>query len=240
MVTIYAASPSVVAGERYVWNGWTGAGTGSYSGTQNNTTLVTMNAPITETASWTHQYQISTSSNFGFVSPTSNSWINAGSPVTIYAVSPAATAGEQYLWNGWTGSGSGSYTGTSNNSALVTMNAPITESASWTHQYQITFAVALSDSGTITPSGSNVWENSGPLGLGLSPSSGYTFSQWTSSTGSITFSNQNVASTTAEVNGPGTITANLVLVPRPPLRSQLQRQPAHLLQHRHQLQRRYL
>ena len=60
-VTISAAAPSVVTGERYVWNGWTGSGSVSYTGNDNPATLaVTMNGPVTETASWTHQYLVRT------------------------------------------------------------------------------------------------------------------------------------------------------------------------------------
>ena len=122
-----------------------------------------MNAAITESASWTHQYQLTISSNFGSISPASGSWINAGAPVTIYAVSPATGSGEQYVWNGWTGSGSGSYAGTGNNSALVTMNAPISESASWTHQWRVTFQLSglSSDaSGTVLTVGSSSYTSS--------------------------------------------------------------------------------
>jgi hypothetical protein len=54
-------------------------------------------------------------------------WINASQQFTITA-SPNAAQG--YLFNGWTGTGTGSYTG-SQQTATVTMNAPITETGNF-------------------------------------------------------------------------------------------------------------
>ena len=138
--TISATAPSVSPGEQYVWNGWAGSGTISYTGTDNPaTSAVTMNSPVTETASWTHQFRLSMATNFGSTSPVvGDVWYNAGSVVTISATSPAVVAGEQYVWNGWAGSGTISYTGTDNPAtSAVTMNSPVTETASWTHQYLV-------------------------------------------------------------------------------------------------------
>ncbi len=105
----------------------------------------------TGAATYRTQYQVTMAGNFGSVSPATGNWYNAGSSVTVYAVSPSVGAGERYVWNGWTGSGSGSYTGTGNNTNLVTMNGPVTETASWTHQYQVTF----SQTGVDSSAGSN-------------------------------------------------------------------------------------
>ena len=182
-VTIFAVSPSVVSGEQYVWNGWSGSGTGYYSGAGNNSALVTMSAPITETASWTHQYQLTMATNFGSTSPAAGtSWVNAGSSVTIFAVSPSVVSGEQYVWNGWSGSGTGYYSGAGNNSALVTMSAPITETASWTHQYQLTVSSSYG-----SPTGQG-WYNAGSSAsfAVTTPASGgtgtqYAFTTWTGS-----------------------------------------------------------
>jgi hypothetical protein len=211
-VTIQATAPSAGAGERYVWVGWTGIGTGSYTGTNNPANnAVTMNSAITETATWTRQYQLTMATNFGTVSPASGGWYNAGSTVTIQATAPSAGAGERYVWVGWTGVGTGSYTGTNNpaNNA-VTMNSAITETATWTHQYQVSFAVTPSGDGSTTPSGSNLWENAGSLAITATANSGYKFSSWSSDTPSITFGSQ-TSSTTATISGTGTITATFVV-----------------------------
>ncbi|NVM22613.1 MAG: carboxypeptidase regulatory-like domain-containing protein, partial [Desulfobacterales bacterium] len=138
IVTISATPPSTIDGERYVWNGWTGTGIIAYTGADNPASI-TLNSPITETASWTHEYYLTTSTNFGSVSPTSN-WFKAGSVVEISATPPSVVTGEQYVWNGWSGTGSGSYSGTDNPSSVI-MNAPITEIASWTHQFYLEIEV---------------------------------------------------------------------------------------------------
>ncbi len=76
------------------------------------------------------------------------------------------------------------------------------------HQYQVTFAVSPSGSGSTSPAGANVWEAASSLGISATANSFYVFSNWTSSTGSITFSNATSASTTATISGSGVITGN--------------------------------
>jgi len=91
--------------------------------------------PLTGTASATtiifafqHQYYLTmkvSSSTGGSVTP-SNGWNNAGVTVTI-----KATAKTGHIFKSWTGSGTGSYTGTSA-SHTITINAAITETANFT------------------------------------------------------------------------------------------------------------
>jgi len=73
-----------------------------------------------------HQYRLTMiASGPGTVTPASK-WVNAGAVVTI-----TATPNSGYLFNSWTGTGTGSYTGTSA-SHTITMNGTITESANFT------------------------------------------------------------------------------------------------------------
>ncbi len=133
-LSISATSPSTVPGERYVWNGWTGTGSGSYTG-GDNPVSITMNAPINEAASWTHQYRLTMAANYGTTTPSvGEHWYNAGAAVEINATAPDPPIDERYVWEGWIGTGTGSYTGP-NNPGTITMNAPITETATWTHQF---------------------------------------------------------------------------------------------------------
>jgi hypothetical protein len=190
-VSISASAPALVypAGqEQYVWNGWTGSGTISYSGKANPSSVI-MNSPITETASWTHQYYLTMSTNFGTVSPGSG-WQDAGSVLNISATAPGLVYSadkERYVWNGWTGTGSGNYTGRDNPATnKVTMNAPITETASWTHQYYLTVGTnpaGLSPQPVVTPPGSalsgGAWYNNGTdVSLTAPPVTGYIFVYW--------------------------------------------------------------
>jgi hypothetical protein len=210
-VTITATAPSTITGERYLFTSWTGSGSGSHSGSgEPITNVVTMNGPITETASWTHQYQLTMATNFGTTDPVTGSWYSAGVKVTLTATHPTASNGEQYVFTSWTGSGTGGHNGNVNPATnAVTMNGPITETASWNHQYQVSFAVSPSVGGTTSPSGL-VWENAGALPIVATPYSGYGFYSWGSDTASITFDAQ-TASTTAVLSGPGTITATFTV-----------------------------
>ena len=118
--TIATTSPQNGAtGVRYVWMNWTGGGAISH------TVAPTTNK--TYTANFRTQYYLTmTHGTGGTVRPTSG-WRNSGSVVSISAV-PATG----YSFGNWTGSGNGSYSGT-NNPASITIGAPITETATFTH-----------------------------------------------------------------------------------------------------------
>src|SRR5665811_1885321 len=73
-VVSIAAFATNSSGERFLWVGWTGSGTISYSGVVNEAS-VTMNSAVSETASWTHQYYLAMSANFGTTSSVSG-WYN--------------------------------------------------------------------------------------------------------------------------------------------------------------------
>ncbi len=124
-----------------------------------------------------------------------------------YASSISSTsATKQYRWgtiSTATGSASGQ-TGQSG-SFSITSNSAVT--ASYVSQYQITFAVSPSGTGSTNPTGTSLWEDSGSLSITASPNSGFVFLSWSSS-GSITFTSSTSASTTATISGSGTITAN--------------------------------
>jgi len=139
VVPISATAPLVIDGERYVWLGWTGTGTISYTG-MDNPASVTMNSPINETAAWRHEYQLTMATNYGTTTPAvGQQWYPAGQQVSIQAFAPSLVypGQEQFVWNGWVGTGNGSYTGISN-PASITMNGPITETATWLRQFLLT------------------------------------------------------------------------------------------------------
>ena len=142
VVAINSTPPSVIAGERYVFQGWAGFGTISYTGLTVSTS-VTMNSPIDEIATWRHEFQLTMAQNFGGGTTTpavGTTWQLAASTITISATSPGVVAGEQYLFiPGWVATGTGSYSGTTN-SHLITINSPITETATWLHESQVTFS----------------------------------------------------------------------------------------------------
>jgi hypothetical protein len=136
-------------GTQYVFNGWTGGASGSNYVQSNG---ITMNAPITATASWITQYYLTVNSAYG--TPAGQGWYNSGASESFNISAPVGSAGVQYVFSSWSGSGSGSYSGSSASSS-VTMDAPITETASWITQYYLTVNSAYG-----TPSGSG-WYNAG-------------------------------------------------------------------------------
>ncbi|MEI6797040.1 MAG: leucine-rich repeat protein, partial [Methanomassiliicoccales archaeon] len=166
-----------------------------------------MNGPKTVTATWAMQYQLAISANFGSVSPDNGSWHNAGSNVVVSATAPSVVPGERYVWNGWTGTGTGSYTGT-NNPANISMNGPMTEVGSWTHQFfvippgppNLTSATAGYAKATL------VW--TAPSSDGGSPITGYKVFYGTTATSTTQFGDILSASTlTVDVTSltPGTL-----------------------------------
>jgi hypothetical protein len=80
--------------------------------------------------------------------------------------------------------------------------------ASYYHQYQVSTAVSPSGGGSVSPSLSSTYENAtSGLILTAAANSGYTFLNWTSSTGSITFNSSTSNTVNVTVGGTGTITA---------------------------------
>jgi len=135
-IEIEAFPPTSGIGERYVWLGWSGSGDGSYSGTNNPVTL-SLNGPVSQTASWRLEYKLSISANVGSTSPSvGENWFGAGSNVNLQSSAPPVGVGERYVWGGWSGAGSGSYSGSSASTSIV-MNGPVTEEASWVHQFYV-------------------------------------------------------------------------------------------------------
>ena len=201
-----ASTVPIVPGERYLFSSWS-------DGLPQNHTYTVQMSPATITATFIPQFQLTMSSNFGSTTPAVGAhWFNAGALVPVSATAPMPTMGERYVDFEWAGSGAGSYSGSAN-SVSVTMNGAITENASWTHQYQVSFAVTPvtpSIGGAITPMGANTWMSAGPLPIVATPSPDFIYSSWTSSTVSIAFTAMS-PSTTAIINGPGTITANFIM-----------------------------
>jgi len=104
---------------RYVWTNWSGGGAISH------TVAPTTNA--TYTATFRTQYFLTMAHGTGGTVTPASGWRNRGAAVSINAI-PA----NGYSFTNWTGSGTGSFSGT-NNPASITMGGPITETATFTH-----------------------------------------------------------------------------------------------------------
>jgi Divergent InlB B-repeat domain len=118
--TIATTSPqSGGTGVRYVWKNWSGGGAISHS--------VAPTTNKTYTANFGTQYYLTMAHGTGGTVTPASGWKNSGVAVSITAM-PATG----YSFTNWTGSGTGSFSGT-NNPASITMNGPITETAAFTH-----------------------------------------------------------------------------------------------------------
>ena len=108
---IEAVAPVVGVGERFVWEGWSGSGVGSYTGLDNPATIV-MNQSITELVSWNHQFSILINQNgvdldfsgnvvtidgVGYPNEVSF-WVDGGSHSYSFVQELSVNQGKKYVW----------------------------------------------------------------------------------------------------------------------------------------------
>jgi hypothetical protein len=118
--TIATTSPQTGGtGIQYVWKSW------SDSGKISHTVAPTTNK--TYTGTFTTQYYLTMSAGTGGTVSPASGWKNSGAVLSI-----SATPATGYTFINWTGSGTGSYTG-STNPRSITIGDPITETATFTH-----------------------------------------------------------------------------------------------------------
>jgi FlaG/FlaF family flagellin (archaellin) len=191
------------AGTQYVATGYTG--TGSAPSGSGASVSFPITAPSSVTWNWQTQYYLTVTSAYGTAGGAG--WYNSGA--TAYAtVTPLTVAGPtdtQYVFTQWSDDASG----TTSPSNGITMNAPKTATANWKTQYQVHYAASPAAGGSTTPSAAT-WYDAASSGNSIlaTENSGYTFSSWSSSTVDIVIADEGSSSTTATINGPGTITAN--------------------------------
>jgi uncharacterized repeat protein (TIGR02543 family) len=105
------------AGAQDIWTSWSDGGAISH--------VIEPLESATYTANFTNQYYLTMNAGTGGSASPDSGWINSGTVENI-----SATPATGYTFDGWTGSGSGSYSG-GNNSASISMNGPITETANF-------------------------------------------------------------------------------------------------------------
>jgi hypothetical protein len=134
-VNISATAPTTESDERYVWKGWIGSGNGTYVGVDAQAT-VTMISPVTETASWTHQYMLTVNSVYGLPTP-STDWFDAGTPISASVGSPVAgSIISNYACIGWTGTGSAPTAGKTTKVQFA-LDQPSSITWNWEIQYYL-------------------------------------------------------------------------------------------------------
>jgi uncharacterized repeat protein (TIGR02543 family) len=216
--TVSSLTVAGATGTQYVFTGWSG----DASSTTSPSNAIIMNGPNTATANWKTQYYLNVTSVYGMVSGTG--WYDSGASANaiVTPIIVAGPTGTQYVFIGWSGDASGN----SSASSTFIVSSPKIALADWKTQYLVTFAINPSGSAITSPSGTNVWEDLGTIQLSVTPFIGYTFNSWFTDSGNLTIGNANSATTSATINGPGTITANLATNPiAPPILTQTSQSP---------------
>jgi hypothetical protein len=141
-VTIEAFAPAAPPGARYIWQGWTGIGLGSYTGTLNPcVSCVYMNESATQIANWQLQWAVNfTTQPAGlvveidgapFVTPHMD-WFNDSEMYNINAPSPQSGGpGLRYVFSSWSDMGTQSH-------PVFVSAADTIFTAIFTPEYQIT------------------------------------------------------------------------------------------------------
>ena len=200
---------SATASNGYTFAGWTGSGSGSYTGT-NNPATITMNGPITQTATFVPNVSVAvqaspsgrafTVDGTNYTTTQMFSWV-PGSSHTIETISPqSGGAGVQYVWNNWSDGGAISHS--------VSPTSNVTYTANFATQYFLTMNAGMG--GTVSPA--SHWTNSGAtVSISATASNGYSFTGWTGS-GSGAYSGS-ANPTVITMNGPITQMGSFELIP---------------------------
>jgi hypothetical protein len=126
--TIATTSPQGNNSTRYNWSNWSDGGAISH--------IIAPTSNITYTANFTTQHFLTMNAGSGGTVSPATGWYNAGQSVQI-----SAAPNNGFNFSGWTGTGSGSYTG-SNNPATVTMNNPVNQTANFSSIPACTYTIS--------------------------------------------------------------------------------------------------
>ena len=141
----------------------------------------------------------------GYTTPQTLDWSAAS--CTVQFTSPVSNGtGAQLAFSNWSD-------GDTNNPRTITTPASATTfTANFVQQYQLTTAVSPAAGGAVTAPTSGTFLNSGAaVSLTATANSGYTFNNWSVTSGSATLGNANSASTTVTLSsGPATVQANFI------------------------------
>ena len=207
---------SSVAAAGYQFSYWSSIGSISFDSAISATTIAHINGAGTVTANFievqpTQNYQVSWILGQGgsSMNPSGTLTYPGGSAVPISAV---AAAGYQFSY--WSSIGSISFDSAISATTIARINGQGSVTANFiatqpTQNYQVSWTLGQGGS-SMSPTGTQTYAGGSAVSIYAIPDSGYQFSYWTSSTtsGSITFDSVTSATTTAHINGAGTVTAN--------------------------------
>src|SRR3989454_4231354 len=208
-LTLSADTPVTNSGTRYVFNNWSGDGTGTTAALRS----VTMNGPRTVNANYDTQYLLTLTTGPAAVGTahiqggSDGTYYAAGTPLTLSADTPVTNSGTRYVFNNWSGDG----TGTTAALRSVTMNGPRTVNANYDTQYLLTLTTGPAAVGTAHIQGGSdgtYYAAGTPLTLSADTpvtNSGtrYVFNNWSGDGTGTTAALRSVT-----MNGPRTVNAN--------------------------------
>jgi len=209
-----AVSISATVPSGYSFTGWTvTTGTASFANATSATTTVTLSSNSTIVANYAQLFTLTVTRNptaGGTTTPASSQAnIAAGTPVSI-----TATAANGYTFTNWTvTSGTATFADANSAATTVTLSANATIRANFTQDAvaptTYTLTINAGSGGTVNPSGAqtDIAANT-PLSITATANNGYTFSNWTVTSGTATFGNANNAATTVTLSANATIRAN--------------------------------
>ena len=156
----------------YITAGWAGEGLGAYTGPGDQVT-VRMRGPITETALFLFNgyYPVTIAAEGGgSVTPESGSY-HANYEVTIRATCPP-----EYRFDGWVGTGEGSYTGP-DSVAVIRILDPIVQTARFHYEGYELLTMEVVGSGLVTPGTGPILRDVPQL-IDAQAFPGYSFHRW--------------------------------------------------------------
>jgi hypothetical protein len=211
----FTASPN----SGVTFTGWSGSGTGSYSGS-NNPVSVTVNYPVSETADFAvvitfQERNLGSDATGTVVTVNGVSYSYAGSQTLTTISVPYGTqvsysysqyvysteAGKRYVWTATTGLQTAegtTFTATQGGAIIGWYGGPNGQVGI---QYLLTIQVSPSGAGTTNPAPGSYWEPAGTqVQISASANSGYQFYQWAGSGSGSYSGSANTATVT--MNGP--------------------------------------
>jgi len=212
-------SISATANDQYQFLRWSSSNTSIvFSNAAKASTSATVNGPGTITGA----FASTVGNSLAFTEtglPSEKSWSVTVGGQTLSSTSSAIVftnlPSESYSW-----SASALISGTtgvryaaSTSSGTVTVAGQTSKAVTYTTQYQVSCGVNTAGAGTVNTTASAYYDAGSKVPISAAPKSGYNFWSWTTTSPSaIYFQSNSSASTTATINGPGTITANFAYV----------------------------
>ncbi len=144
---------------RYTFLNWIGEGSGSYSGTDRQITLL-MNGSIQERAVWKKEHLLTVESDYGIAF--GEKWYLEGETASFGVNSRVANqeSGSRKVFLEWSGSGVTAYSGP-DSTASVIMQSAVLERAVWESQYLLSVSSDPADKGTVIREPQKNWYSEG-------------------------------------------------------------------------------